>query len=99
MKKLMLIATLGMAALYADPATIIKSKCAACHGQKMEKAALGKSAMVNTMSAQEIEEALKGYKAGTLNKHGLGATMRGQAAALSDTDIADLAKYITTTLK
>lgn len=99
MKKILGLTLLGLAALYADPATVIKTKCASCHGQKMEKVALGKSAVVNTLSAAEIEEALKGYKAKTLNKHGLGGTMWGQAGALSDADIAEMAKYISTDLK
>ncbi|MCE3038756.1 c-type cytochrome [Helicobacter anatolicus] len=99
MKKILGIFAFGLVALYANPATIIKTKCASCHGQSMEKVALGKSAVVNTLSANEIEESLKGYKAKTLNKHGLGGTMWGQAGALSDGDIAELAKYISTDLK
>lgn len=98
MKKIFMICVLGAMSLFADPATIIKTKCASCHGANMEKVALGKSAVVNKMSAGEIEEALKGYKAKTLNKHGLGGTMWGQAGALSDADIAEIAKYITTNL-
>lgn len=99
MKKLIFLITLGAAALYADPATIIKTKCAACHGQKMEKAALGKSGIVNQVSEKEIVKYLKGYRAGTENMHGLGATMKAQTATLSDKDIEELAKYITTELK
>ena len=39
-------------------------------------------------------EALNGYKAGTLNNHGMGAVMKGQVVKLSDADIADIAKQI-----
>ncbi|CBG39405.1 c-type cytochrome [Helicobacter mustelae] len=99
MKKALVILSLGVVALYANPAKIVKTKCAVCHGQKMEKAALGKSAIVNTLSAKQIEEDLRGYKAKTLNRHGLGGTMWGQAASLSDEDIKGLAKYISTDLK
>ena len=99
-KKILLASTLlGITALFAaDPATTIKTKCAVCHGQKMEKKALNKSDIVNKMTAKQIEDALKGYKAGTLNEHGLGATMKGQAAALDDAAITAIAKYITTEL-
>lgn len=99
MKKILILCCFSAVGLFADPATIVKSRCVSCHGASMEKAALGKSAIVRDMSANEIEEALKGYKAKTLNKHGLGGTMWGQAGALSDSDISDLAKYITTELK
>ena len=99
MKKLLMISVFGAAALFADPATIIKTRCASCHGANMEKAALGKSAVVNKMSAAEIEDALKGYKAKTLNLHGLGATMWGQAASLTDAQITEIAKYISSNLK
>ena len=70
--------------------------CAGCHGQKGERKALGKSEAIGGWDAAKVEEALKGYKAGTRNAHGMGATMKGQAAALSDADIANLAAYIST---
>ena len=98
MKKLLMVSIFGAVALFADPATIIKTKCASCHGMNMEKVALGKSSVVNKMSAAEIEEALKGYKAKTLNKHGLGATMWGQAASMTDDEITEIAKYISSNL-
>jgi cytochrome c553 len=41
-----------------------------------------------------IDADLKGYKAGTLNKHGMGMLMKGQVASLSDADIKALAEYI-----
>ncbi len=70
--------------------------CAGCHGQKAERKALGKSEVIAGWDAAKVEEALKGYKAGTRNKHGMGATMKAQTAALSDADIANLAAYIST---
>lgn len=83
----------------AAPADIIKTKCQACHGANMEKQALGKSKVTNTMTEEEIRQDLLGYKAKTLNHFGLGATMWGQAAALSDEEIDALAKYIPTLKK
>ncbi|PAF52642.1 c-type cytochrome [Helicobacter sp. 13S00477-4] len=102
MKKLLLMVALisfGLVAANADPATIIKTKCQACHGANMEKSALGKSKIVNTLSSDQIKKDLLGYKAGTLNQHGLGATMWGQIKPLSDADIDALAKYIPTLKK
>ncbi|MDO7253673.1 c-type cytochrome [Helicobacter cappadocius] len=102
MKKSLLALTilaLGAIGLQADPATIIKTKCQACHGANMEKSALGKSKIVNTLTPEKIKADLLGYKAGTLNQYKMGATMWGQAKSLSDADIDALAKYIPTLKK
>lgn len=100
-KSLLAIAILSLSALalQADPATIIKTKCQACHGANMEKQALGKSKIVNTLDSAKIKADLMGYKAGTLNQYGLGATMWGQIKPLSESDIDALAKYIPTLKK
>ncbi len=83
----------GSTLLMADGAAIF-TKCAACHGQKAEKAALGKSAVIQGMDEAKLEELIKGYKAGTLNQHGMGALMHGQVKDLSDDDIKAVATYI-----
>jgi len=95
MKKLTLALMLAGAAslAMADGAALFK-KCAGCHGAKAEKHALGKSAVIAGLDTATIEKDLKGYKAGTLNKHGMGMLMKGQVAALSDADIKALAEYI-----
>jgi len=77
----------------ADGAALF-AKCAGCHGQNGEKAALGKSAIIKGLDAATVEKDIQGYKAGTLNKHGMGALMKGQVASLSDEDIKALAAYI-----
>ncbi|MCB4777033.1 MAG: c-type cytochrome [Sulfurovum sp.] len=94
MKKI-IIATLfaGSTLLMADGAALF-AKCAGCHGQKGEKKALGKSAVIQGQSAAKTVEALKGYKAGTLNTHGMGKLMKGQVASMSDADIKAVADYI-----
>ena len=69
-------------------------KCAACHGLKGEKAALGKSEVISGWSSAKTLEALKGYKAGTRNTKGMGAIMKGQTATLSDGDMKTLADHI-----
>jgi len=95
MKKITLALMLAGAAslVMADGAALYK-KCAGCHGAKAEKKALGKSAVIAGLDAATIEKDLKGYKAGTLNKHGMGMLMKGQVASLSDADIKALAEYI-----
>ncbi len=95
MKKIVLsIVALGaMTFLAADGAALYK-KCAGCHGAKAEKKALGKSEVVAGWDVAKIEEALKGYKAGTRNVHGMGGLMKGQVASYSDADIKAVAEYI-----
>lgn len=103
MKKLNLILAgiLGLSsfAFASDAAAIFKSKCQACHGANGQMKAMGKSALINGLSSAAISTDLKGYRAGTTNKYGLGAVMKTQASTLSDADIEALAKYIPTLKK
>jgi len=95
MKKvvLTLMAVGAMSFLAADGAALYK-KCAGCHGAKAEKKALGKSAVIAGQDAATTVKALEGYKAGTLNTHGMGGLMKGQVASYSDADIKAVADYI-----
>jgi cytochrome c553 len=77
----------------ANGAALYK-KCVSCHGDKAQNKALGKSEVIAGWDAAKVEEALKGYKAGTRNAHGMGGLMKGQVASLSDDDIKALADYI-----
>ncbi|MGL2746568.1 c-type cytochrome [Helicobacter pylori] len=74
-----------------DVKALVKG-CAACHGVKFEKKALGKSKIVNMMTEAEIEKDLMDFKNGA-NKN---PVMSTQAKKLSDEDIKALAKYIPT---
>jgi len=95
MKKIVISMLLaGSTLVMAADGAALFAKCAGCHGQNGEKPALGKSAIIKDLPAEEIEKDLKGYKAGTLDKHGMGAVMKGQVASLSDEDIKALAQYI-----
>lgn len=90
-----LLALLGLSVmLSAADGGALYQKCAACHGLKGEKAALGKSEVIAGWSSAKTIEALKGYKAGTRNTKGMGALMKGQSAALSDADMKALADHI-----
>jgi len=82
--------------LNAADGSALYTKCAACHGAKGEKQALGKSQAITGWKADKTLEALKGYKAGTRNTKGMGALMKGQTAALSDGDMKVLADYVAT---
>ncbi len=90
-----LIALVGLTAmLSAADGGALYQKCAACHGAKGEKPALGKSEVIAGWSSDKTLDALKGYKAGTRNTKGMGALMKGQVAALSDADMKTLGDYI-----
>jgi len=83
----------GTTLLMADGAALY-AKCVGCHGANGEKAALGKSAVITGQDAAKTVEQLNGYKAGTLNQHGMGGLMKGQVASMSDADIKAVADYI-----
>jgi len=92
MKTLFLI--LGLTALLgaSDGAALFK-KCAACHGAAGEKAALGKSRIINTLPSDEIATALKGYQDGSYGG-AMKALMKGQVATLQADDIEAIATFI-----
>ena len=93
MKKIVL-SSIFVAATAAYLSAASFTACAACHGANGEKAALGKSEVIKGWAEAKTVAALNGYKAGTLNVHGMGALMKGQVVKLADADIADLAKQI-----
>ena len=94
MKKIALTMIFAGATLMAADGAALYAKCAGCHGQDGKTKALGKSAPIAGLPADTIVKDLEGYKAGTLNKHGMGGVMKGQAAALSADDMKALADYI-----
>jgi cytochrome c553 len=83
----------GSTLLMADGAAAY-AKCVGCHGANGEKAALGKSAIITGQDAAKTIEQLNGYKAGTLNVHGMGALMKGQVASMDDAAIKAVSEYI-----
>ena len=78
----------------ATSASEIYRKCAACHGANGEKHALQKSATIGGESRNAILYQLKEYKAGRLDQYGMGQLMKGQVASLSESELSDLATYI-----
>ncbi len=83
----------GSTLLMADGAASY-AKCAGCHGQNGEKPALGKSAIITGQDTAKTVEQLAGYKAGTLNQHGMGGVMKGQVASMDEATIKEVADYI-----
>ncbi len=97
MKKVVLgLMVAGVFSLVSADGKALYAKCAGCHGQDGKKKALNKSNVIAGQTAAKTLEALKGYKAGTLNQHGMGALMKGQVASLSDADMKAVADYIAT---
>lgn len=94
MKTLLLI--LGITSILAasDGAALFQ-KCAACHGSHAEKHALGKSKIIKDFTKDEVITALKGYQDGSYGG-AMKAVMKGQVAAMSESDIESVATYITT---
>ena len=85
------IATLGL--LTVASSAFDTKGCTGCHGANFEKSAMNKSKIVKDMSKEEIETALKGYKAGTYGG-AMKGIMKGQASKMSDEDITAVAESI-----
>ncbi|AHJ12223.1 c-type cytochrome [Sulfurospirillum multivorans] len=89
-KSLIIATTLAISA-QANP---LYTKCVACHGAAGEKAALNKSLIIKEMSKADFISAMKGYKDGSYGKDQK-ALMKAQVAALNDTQIEEIASFIT----
>ena len=92
MKKIVL-STIVAATAAMSLSAASTAACASCHGASFEKAAMGKSQIVKGWDAAKVEASLKGYKDGSYGG-AMKGLMAGQVKALSDADIADLAKQI-----
>ena len=89
MKKIILGTLIAAASMMAAN----YAACAGCHGQKGEKKALGKSAVITGWSVEKTVAAMKGYKDGSYGGPMKGV-MKGQVTRLSDADIQALAEKI-----
>ena len=70
-------------------------KCASCHGQLGEKAALNKSQIIAGWEKEKSINALKGYQNGTYGSS-LKGIMKGQVSSLSEEQIRVISEYIAT---
>lgn len=77
-----------------DGAAVYKL-CSTCHGVNAEKAALGKSKIIQGWSAEQVAEALHGYKEGSYGGVMKGV-MKAQVIKLSDEEIELVSEYIST---
>lgn len=75
-------------------ATPLFEKCAACHGKNGERHSQGLTRSIAGMDAKEITKILQEYKAKKRDTYGLGSMMQGQAGKLSEDNIKELAKYV-----
>ena len=70
------------------------AKCKGCHGQTGKTKALGKAPLLAGQSKETLVASLKGYKAGTLNKFGMGGLMKGQVSDMSEDDMTSIAEFL-----
>lgn len=85
---------LGMTGALASDGAALYQKCASCHGDKGQTAAMNKSSVITGADKASLVADLKGYREGTLDKNGMGKLMHLHAKALSDGDIEALASHI-----
>ena len=70
--------------------------CTVCHGESGELQALHKSALIQGQESNKTIKQLTAYKNGELDQYGLGNIMNMQVQTLSESDIIELAEYIST---
>ncbi len=92
-KYLLLLIIIGTITSLADTIELYK-KCAGCHGENGEKQALTKSKVIGGQEANLTAKELTAYRNGELDQYGLGNIMKLQTSILSDSDIEELAEYI-----
>lgn len=91
MKKLLVLAVLGVSALCAaDGAKIFGAKCAECHGANGKEASISGKAIAGDTA---VLSKLTGYKSGSFGGEQK-ATMQASLEGLSDEDIKALAAYV-----
>lgn len=76
----------------ADGAAVFQT-CVECHGANAEKAAMGKSKVIQGWPATQIVDAMNGYKAGTYGGP-MKALMKVQVDKLDDASVQAVAEYI-----
>lgn len=97
MKRVLTIATLVAGFSTAgfaggiDRQALFNNNCVACHGQKAEKKALGRSEVIANNGYNDIIKDLKEFKSGKGDK-----IMQAQVAKFSMEELDAIAKYIDT---
>jgi len=96
MLKTLAILLVANIALMASGKDVFNAKCKSCHGETGHIKVFGKTVEIAGLSNVEIADRLREYKAGRLNQYGFGNTMKLNLALITDTQIKELAKYIST---
>jgi len=97
MKKIILITLLINQLITAsEVGEELYERCSGCHGKYGEIKALGKVKPIDFLKEKEIFSYLKAYKEKKRNIYGMGMLMSGQVANLDNSEMENLAKYIST---
>lgn len=95
MKKFVLTLLItGATLMAADGAAMFQDQCAICHGVDGKKMTLNETRPIAGLDKTAMLSYLKAYKAGILNKNGMGDLMKAQMAGYSDADMEVLAAYV-----
>lgn len=89
MKKIVLGSLLVTCSLFGNGVAVYDAQCSSCHGAKGDESLAGNPLIIGLSEAKLIT-ILNGYKTGSLK----GSTMNGIASGLSDSNIKNLAQYI-----
>jgi cytochrome c553 len=68
--------------------------CQNCHGINGDKYGGGKSSKIAFLEKNEIIKALKDYRSGKRNIHGMGQVMKSEVLKLKDDEIESVADYV-----
>lgn len=91
---LILISTMALADISAEKTgEQLYKKCVSCHGINGEKAALGKSSIINTWDKEQLVASMKGYLDGSYGGP-MKALMKGQLMNYTNEEIELVADYI-----
>lgn len=96
MMKIVIGSMVLASAIFAADGAAIYGKCVACHGKDGKTKYAGKVPALAGQDKVALIESMKGYKAGSVNKYGLGAVMASQAKIhlKDDASIEAVAEYI-----
>ena len=72
--------------------SIYVENCKSWHGDDGKRQALSRSGVIAGSSSVELQ--LQAYRAGTLNKFGMGSVMKGNVSRLSDAEIKAVSDYV-----
>ncbi|WP_169972926.1 MULTISPECIES: c-type cytochrome [unclassified Campylobacter] len=98
MKSLYIFITICIlhSSLYAIDGKEIYKKCMGCHGQKADLKYHPKASAIVNIPKERRLKALEGYKDGTINRYGMGSSMKDQVVNLSIEELIAVNEFIDT---